>query len=89
VGEFFTTDSAIADNGYVQLKDPKHLILPQNVVPLMRSEVAADSAAAGAIEAVQSALTTQDLTDLNKKVDVDHEDANQAAGEWLKSKGLS
>jgi osmoprotectant transport system substrate-binding protein len=89
VGEFFTTDSAILDNGYVQLKDPKNLILPQNVVPLVRSDVADNTAATSAIEAVQAALTTEDLTKLNKSVDVDHEDANQVAADWLKSKGLA
>ena len=89
VGEFFTTDSAIADNGYVQLKDPKNLILPQNVVPLVSAQVASNSTATAAINAVQSTLTTADLTALNKKVDVDHEDPNQVAGDWLKSKGLA
>ena len=89
VGEFFTTDSAILDNGYVQLKDPKNLILPQNVVPLMRADMAENSAATGAIEAVQAALTTEDLTVMNKKVDVDHEDPDQVTGEWLKSKSLA
>jgi osmoprotectant transport system substrate-binding protein len=89
VGEFFTTDSPIAENGYVELKDPKNLIKPQNVVPLVRAEVASNTAATGAIEAVQAALTTADLTALNKKVDVDHEDPNQVAAEWLKSKGLA
>jgi osmoprotectant transport system substrate-binding protein len=89
VGEFFTTDSAIADYGYVQLKDPKSLILPQNVVPLVRSEVADNATAKKAIEAVQAALTTGDLLALDKKVTVDHEGANQVAGDWLKSKGLA
>lgn len=88
VGEFFSTDSAILVNGYVQLKDPKSMILPQNVVPLVRSDVASNSTATGAINAVQAALTTADLATLDKKVDVDHEDANQVAGEWLKAKGL-
>ncbi|MBA3528127.1 MAG: ABC transporter substrate-binding protein [Propionibacteriaceae bacterium] len=88
VATFFTTDAAIPDNNYVQLKDPKSMILPQNVVPLMRSDVAENNTVTGAIEAVQTALTTEDLTALNKKVDVDHEDANQVAGDWLKSKGL-
>ncbi len=89
VGEFFTTDSAIADNGYVELKDPKNLILPQNVVPLMRPEVASNATAAGAIDAVQAALTTADLVTLNKQVNVDHLDADQVAADWLKAKGLA
>jgi osmoprotectant transport system substrate-binding protein len=89
IGEFFSTEAVIPDNGYVVLEDPQSMILPQNVIPLMRSEVAENSAAAGAIDAVQAALTTEELTALNKKVDVDKEDADDVAGEWLKSKGLA
>jgi osmoprotectant transport system substrate-binding protein len=88
VAEFFTTESAIVDNGYVPLEDPQSMILPQNVIPLMRADVASNTTATGAIEAVQSALTTEELTALNKKVDVDREDPDQVAGDWLKSKGL-
>jgi osmoprotectant transport system substrate-binding protein len=88
VAAFFTTDSAIAQNGYVELKDPKSLILPQNVIPLIRSEVASNSTAAGAVEAVQAALTTDDLIALDKAVDSEHQDPNQVAAQWLKTKGL-
>lgn len=38
---------------------------------------------------VQAALTTEDLTALNKQVDTDHLDAKTVAGDWLKSKGLA
>jgi len=89
IGEFFSTEPVIADNGYVVLEDPQAMILPQNVIPLMRSDVAENTAAVGAIDAVQAALTTEELTALNKKVDVDKEDADDVAGEWLKSKGLA
>ena len=40
VADFFTTDSAISENGFVQLKDPKNLILPQQVIPLVSAAVA-------------------------------------------------
>ena len=89
VGEFFSTESVIPDNDYVVLEDPQSMILPQNVIPLMRSEVADNPTAVAAIDAVQSALTTEELTALNKKVDVDKEDADDVAGEWLSSKGLA
>jgi osmoprotectant transport system substrate-binding protein len=89
VANFFTTESAIVDNGYVMLEDPKAMILPQNIIPLMRSDVAGNTAATGAIDAVQAALTTEELTALNKLVDVDREDPDQVAGDWLKSKGLA
>ena len=85
---FFTTEGVIASNGYVELKDPQSMILPQNVVPLVRSEIASNATATSAIESVQAALTTADLTALNTKVDTQHEEPNQAAADWLKSKGL-
>src|SRR3954469_2267798 len=89
IGEFFSTEAVIPENGYVPLADQQGMILPQNVIPQMRSDVASNSTATAAIEAVQSALTTEELTALNKKVDVDKEDAKDVAGEWLKSKGLA
>ncbi|GAA2096016.1 ABC transporter substrate-binding protein [Microlunatus panaciterrae] len=88
VATFFTTESVIADNGYVELEDPFSMILPQNVVPLVRSDVAGNDKAVAALEAVQAALTTEDLTALNKKVDTDRQNAKDVAAEWLKSKGL-
>jgi len=88
VANFFSTESAIVDNGYVTLQDPKSLILPQNIIPLMRPDVASNAAATGALDAIQAALTTEELTALNKKVDVDRDDPGQVAEEWLTSKGL-
>jgi osmoprotectant transport system substrate-binding protein len=88
VANFFTTESAIVDNEYVMLEDPESMILPQNVIPLVSAEVAKNTAATEAIEAVQAALTTEELTQLNKLVDVDRGDPDQVAGDWLKEKGL-
>ena len=42
-----------------------------------------------ALDAVQAALTTEELMQLDKKVDSDHQDPAQVAGEWLKSKSLA
>ena len=89
VAEFFTTDSIIGEKGYVELKDPQSMILPNNVIPLVRADVADNATAKSALEAVQGALTTDDLITLDKKVDVGHQDPDQVAGEWLKGKGLA
>jgi len=89
VATFFTTDSVITEKGYVELEDPQSMILPQNVIPLVRSDVADNATAAAALNAVQAALTTDDLVQLDKKVDTEHQDPAQVAGEWLKSKGLA
>jgi osmoprotectant transport system substrate-binding protein len=89
VATFFTTDAVISEKGYVQLEDPQSMILPQNVVPLVRSDVASNATAVAALDAVQAALTTDDLMQLDKKVDSDHHDPQQVAAEWLKSKSLA
>ncbi len=89
VATFFTTDAVIADKGYVQLEDPQSMILPQNVVPLVRSDVANNATAVAALDAVQAALTTVELMQLDKKVDSEHQDPEQVAAEWLKSKSLA
>lgn len=89
VADLFTTASAIGRNQLVQLEDPKQMILPQNVIPLVRSEVAENTTATAALDAVQAALTTEDLIALNSKVDDDNQDPDQVAKEWLTSKGLA
>jgi osmoprotectant transport system substrate-binding protein len=89
VATFFTTDAVIPEKGYVELKDPQSMILPQNVIPLVRSDVADNANAVAALDAVQAALTTDDLVQLDKKVDSEHQDPSQVAGDWLKSKGLA
>ena len=89
VATFFTTDAVLAEKGYVQLEDPQSMILPQNVIPLVREDVASNPTATSALDAVQAALTTEDLMALNKKVDSERQDPDQVAGEWLTSKGLA
>ena len=89
VADLFTTASAISRNQLVQLEDPEQMILPQNVIPLVRSEVAQNTTATAALDAVQAALTTEDLIALNSKVDDDRQDPDQVAKEWLTSKGLA
>ena len=39
-------------------------------------------------DAVSAALTTEDLVQMNKMVDIDRADAATVAQEWLTSKGL-
>ena len=89
VADMFTTTSAIGRNQLVQLEDPQQLILPQNVIPLVRAEVADNATVTQTLDAVQAALTTEDLIALNSKVDDDRQDADEVAKEWLTSKGLA
>lgn len=88
VADFFTTDSAISDNGFVELSDPQEMILPQNVVPLVRADVVKNTKAVDAMNAVGAVLTTADLTAMIKQVDVDHQNPQDVAKQWLQGKGL-
>ena len=82
----FSTDPAIAVNGFVTIADDKKLFGSQNVVPL----VAADRAdqVKAALDAVSAKLTTEELTNLLKATDVDKKDPKAVAGDWLKAQGL-
>jgi osmoprotectant transport system substrate-binding protein len=82
----FSTDPAIAVNGFVTIEDDKKLFGSQNVVPL----VAADRAdqVKATLDAVSAKLTTEELTNLLKATDVDKKDPKAVAGEWLKAQGL-
>jgi osmoprotectant transport system substrate-binding protein len=51
--------------------------------------VAQNPTATAALDAVQAALTTEDLIALNSKVDDDRQDPDQVAKDWLTSKGLA
>lgn len=89
LGEFRSTEPVISDRGFVALADPQAMILPQHVVPLMRSALAESSTATAALDAVQAALTTEQLAALGTRVDEDQVAPQQAAAEWLVSQGIS
>lgn len=86
--DFFSTDAAIKDNNFVKLKDPKHMILPQNVLPLVRPDVKKNSDAVDAMKAVNKKLTTDELAQLNKKVDSKHKKPRTVAKQWIKDQDL-
>ena len=41
-----------------------------------------------ALNAISSKITTEELTKLNKQVDIDKDDPEKVATDWLKSQGL-
>ncbi|HET7303752.1 MAG TPA: ABC transporter substrate-binding protein [Segeticoccus sp.] len=83
----FTTDPSIAVNDFVVLKDPKGLFGVQNVVPLIvRSKV--DPSVEKALNGVSAKLDTATLTQLNKQVQVDHQDVDAVAQQFLQKNGL-
>lgn len=87
MANIYTANPAIAREKLVTLEDPKHLILPQNVIPLVSSKV--DDAAAAAINAVNAQLSVADLQALNARSVDEQKKSSEIAADWLKEKGLA
>lgn len=83
----FSTQGIIAENGWVVLEDDMTLQGSDNLIPLVRTEVA-DETVTSTLNAVSAALTTEELTELNRRVDSDREDTEDVAGDFLTEKGL-
>jgi glycine betaine/choline ABC-type transport system substrate-binding protein len=87
VAVLFSTNAAIAANDWVVLEDDKELQGAENIVPLVRSE-AVDENAAEVLNEVSATLTTEDITELNRRVDADREDPEAVALDYLRTEGL-
>jgi osmoprotectant transport system substrate-binding protein len=90
VGLLFTSDPAIAANGFVLLADDKQLQLADNLVPVLRQAVLdATPAVADLLNGWMAKLTQEVLTDLNKQVSVDQKDPKDVVEAWLGANGLT
>lgn len=86
VANIYTASPAIAENDLVVLEDPKDMILPQNVVPIISAKV--DQKAADAINEVQAKLTSAELQKLNQISVSEQLDSAVIAENWLRAQGL-
>jgi osmoprotectant transport system substrate-binding protein len=87
VGRVFTSQGVIAESGWVVLEEDKPLQPAQNIVPIGRKDAMTDQVKQ-ALNALSPKITTEELTKLNKQVDVDKKDPEQVATEWLTQQGL-
>lgn len=84
VGLLFTSDPAIAVNGFVLLEDDKQLQLADNLIPVVRKEILdANPGVADVLNTVISRLTQEELTNLNKAVTVDLASVPDVARDWI------
>jgi osmoprotectant transport system substrate-binding protein len=86
VGLLFSTSSVISDKGWVVLEDDKHLQQADNIVPVVSASVANDEIAT-LLNAVSAALTTDNITALNKGVEIDKQDPADVAAGFLDDQG--
>ena len=84
----FSTDGRIAANNYVLLQDDKHLLAADNVIPVAKKEIASNPDVVAAVNAISAYITTDQLIKMNKRFDVDKEDAAVIAKDFLTQSGL-
>jgi osmoprotectant transport system substrate-binding protein len=90
VALLFTTQGIIAANGWVSLDDDMGLNPAENVVPAIRTDVvdAYGDDLVALLESYSEALITEDLTEMNRRADIDQEDPVLLAEEWLTANGF-
>ncbi|MER6996518.1 ABC transporter substrate-binding protein [Streptomyces sp. NPDC000410] len=82
-----TTTDAVLD-GLVFLEDDKKLQNADNVLPVVNAKDAGAKDIADALDKITKVLTTEDLAELNRKVDAERAKPQDVARDYLRSKGL-
>jgi len=87
IGLLFSTDPSIGENGFVPLRDDRHLQNAENITPVIRSDRVNDEVR-GLLDAVSARLTTENVTKLVGEVVIDKRSVTAVASEFLDSNGL-
>jgi osmoprotectant transport system substrate-binding protein len=83
IGLVFSSDGDLDSRGYTVLQDDKHLEAADNIVPIVRTKVL-NSEITTLFNNISAALNTDDLRAMNKSADVDKQDPDVLATNWLK-----
>lgn len=82
----YTTEAQLTDDAFTLLEDDRRVWPPYNVAPVVRAEVLeAQPAIEEALARVNAALTTAKLTELNARVDIDHEEYEDVARDFFET----
>ncbi|MFJ5296590.1 ABC transporter substrate-binding protein [Pseudomonas sp. NPDC088368] len=77
-----STQGILATEPWVVLDDDKNQQPVQNITPVIRKSVLTPQITQ-TLDKVSAALTTKELTELNRLVDIDHKDPAKVADEWV------
>jgi len=89
VSDFFTTQSVIPEKNLVVLDDPKDIILPGNIVPVIRKDVPDRAKVEQTLDQISQVLTTEKLSQMVAAVDEDKQPIDNVAEQFLKEQGLA
>jgi osmoprotectant transport system substrate-binding protein len=87
IGRVFSTQAVIAAENWVVLEETKPLQPAQNIVPIARQDAVTDQVTQ-ALNGLAPKITTEELTKLNARVELDKEDPETVARDWLTQQGL-
>ncbi|MBJ7356953.1 ABC transporter substrate-binding protein [Nocardioides sp.] len=89
LGETGTTDGTLGEMGLTLLEDDKAIQPAQNLTPAVNAEFLADNPdLEDLFNELSDALTTEDLAEMNVKVDLERQKPEDVAEEFLEGKGL-
>ena len=88
LGLVATTDGTLEEFGLVVLEDDKGLQNADNLVPVANASVAEEPGVEEALNQLAPVLTTEDLAELNRKVDAERAKPADVARQYLEEKGL-
>jgi osmoprotectant transport system substrate-binding protein len=89
VGVGFTTDGQLASEELVVMEDPKSIWPFYYPAPVVRSEVLEQHPKMeGILNEVSKSLDAETMRQLNSQVDIEQEDPDEVASEFLKEKGI-
>jgi osmoprotectant transport system substrate-binding protein len=89
VGVGFTTDGQLASDELVVMEDPKSIWPFYYPAPVVRSDVLEkNQKMEGVLNSVSATLDAETMRDLNSQVDIEQEEPEDVAAEYLQEKGL-
>jgi osmoprotectant transport system substrate-binding protein len=87
VALLFSTDGPISKEGFVILEDDQELQPAENIAPLIRTKVLNEEIES-LLNGLSAKLTTKKMSELNAKVDIDNEDPEEVAKDFLVEEDL-
>jgi glycine betaine/choline ABC-type transport system substrate-binding protein len=87
VARLFSSDEAIQLKGFLVLQDDKSFQQAGNIIPVLRT-AKATTEVKDLLNKVSKTLTTDELRQLNKSMDIDHQEPADVASKFLKDQGL-
>jgi len=88
-GLIYTTEGRVKGFDMKVLEDDKHFFPSYNVTPVVRQDVLASHPGLDtALNQLSAQITDEAITELNKRVDIDHQSPETVARDFLKSKNM-